>query len=429
VNKYEGKLGILVGGGPAPGINGVISAATIEARTQGLEVTGIYDGFRWLVKGDVSHIIPLEIRNVSRIHFTGGSILRTSRENPTKSEKNLEMVVNTLKKLQIKYLIAIGGDDTAFAASQICKKANGEIRIAHVPKTIDNDLPLPGYMPTFGFETARHVGVSLVHNLMEDSRTTNRWYLVVAMGRKAGHLALGIGKSAGVTNIIIGEEFVPLERKITIKEVCDILEGSILRRRSMGIEHGVAVVAEGIAERLDVEELKDIEGVRIDYDDYGHIRLSEIDLGKILKYELERRFAQRGEKFRVVESNIGYELRSAPPIPFDCEYVRDLGFSAVKFLLSDDPQWRALNGAMVCVEKGKMLPIPFDELLNPNTGKMNVRLVDINTDSYAVAREYMIRLEREDFEYPDQLERLAAIAKMTPEEFKKRFGYLVGINT
>jgi len=429
VNKYEGKLGILVGGGPAPGINGVISAATIEARTQGLEVTGIYDGFRWLVKGDVSHIIPLEIRNVSRIHFTGGSILRTSRENPTKSEKNLEMVVNTLKKLQIKYLIAIGGDDTAFAASQICKKANGEIRIAHVPKTIDNDLPLPGYMPTFGFETARHVGVSLVHNLMEDSRTTNRWYLVVAMGRKAGHLALGIGKSAGVTNIIIGEEFVPLERKITIKEVCDILEGSILRRRSMGIEHGVAVVAEGIAERLDVEELKDIEGVRIDYDDYGHIRLSEIDLGKILKYELERRFAQRGEKFRVVESNIGYELRSAPPIPFDCEYVRDLGFSAVKFLLSDDPQWRALNGAMVCVEKGKMLPIPFDELLDPNTGKMNVRLVDINTDSYAVAREYMIRLEREDFEYPDQLERLAAIAKMTPEEFKKRFGYLVGINT
>ncbi|RKY86275.1 6-phosphofructokinase [candidate division KSB1 bacterium] len=429
MNKYEGKLGILVGGGPAPGINGVISAATIEARTQGLEVTGIYDGFRWLVKGDVSHIIPLEIRNVSRIHFTGGSILRTSRENPTKSEKNLEMVVNTLKKLQIKYLIAIGGDDTAFAASQICKKANGEIRIAHVPKTIDNDLPLPGYMPTFGFETARHVGVSLVHNLMEDSRTTNRWYLVVAMGRKAGHLALGIGKSAGVTNIIIGEEFVPLERKITIKEVCDILEGSILRRRSMGIEHGVAVVAEGIAERLDVEELKDIEGVRIDYDDYGHIRLSEIDLGKILKYELERRFAQRGEKFRVVESNIGYELRSAPPIPFDCEYVRDLGFSAVKFLLSDDPQWRALNGAMVCVEKGKMLPIPFDELLNPNTGKMNVRLVDINTDSYAVAREYMIRLEREDFEYPDQLERLAAIAKMTPEEFKKRFGYLVGINT
>jgi len=429
VNKYEGKLGILVGGGPAPGINGVISAATIEARTQGLEVTGIYDGFRWLVKGDVSHIIPLEIRNVSRIHFTGGSILRTSRENPTKSEKNLEMVVNTLKKLQIKYLIAIGGDDTAFAASQICKKASGEIRIAHVPKTIDNDLPLPGYMPTFGFETARHVGVSLVHNLMEDSRTTNRWYLVVAMGRKAGHLALGIGKSAGVTNIIIGEEFVPLERKITIKEVCDILEGSILRRRSMGIEHGVAVVAEGIAERLDVEELKDIEGVRIDYDDYGHIRLSEIDLGKILKYELERRFAQRGEKFRVVESNIGYELRSAPPIPFDCEYVRDLGFSAVKFLLSDDPQWRALNGAMVCVEKGKMLPIPFDELLNPNTGKMNVRLVDINTDSYAVAREYMIRLEREDFEYPDQLERLAAIAKMTPEEFKKRFGYLVGVNT
>src|ERR1700675_2490531 len=191
------KIGVLVGGGPAPGINGVISALTLEARNRERQVLGIYDGFQWLMAGDTEKVELLDHDNVSRIHFQGGSILNTSRANPTKKSEHLDAVLASLRKLEIGYLATIGGDDTMFAASQLAKRAAGSIRFCHVPKTIDNDLPLPGDIPTFGFETARQLGFSLVHNLMEDSRATKRWYFVVVMGRSAGHLVLGIGKATG----------------------------------------------------------------------------------------------------------------------------------------------------------------------------------------------------------------------------------------
>jgi len=419
------RLGILVGGGPAPGINSVISAVTIEAINSGLEVIGIYDGFEHLMKGRTDMVRQLTIPDVSRIHFDGGSILRTSRANPTRTPEDLQNTVKALRELGIRYLVTIGGDDTAFSASEVVKAAGGTIRVAHVPKTIDNDLPLPGGMPTFGFETARHVGTELVRNLMEDSRTTNRWYFVVAMGRKAGHLALGIGKAAGATITVIGEEF-PKER-ITLAEVCDVLEGAILKRRVLGRKDGVAVIAEGIGEKLDPEELAKIPGVEVERDPHGHIRLGEIPLATILKREIQRRFKERGEKMTIVDVTLGYELRCAPPIPFDIDYTRTLGYGAVKFLLSEPKDDKVKEGGMVCLVGGRLEILPFDELRDPVTGRTKVRLVDINSEHYKVAREYMIRLEREDLENPEMLAKLAAAAKMTPEEFKKKFAHVVGL--
>ena len=175
MNNGSHRLGILVGGGPAPGINSVISAVTIEAQNSNLEVIGIYDGFAGLIEGNTNDVCRLTIPDVSNIHFQGGSILRTSRANPTRSKEHLQSVVHGLKQLGISYLVTIGGDDTAFSASEASRVASGAVSVAHVPKTIDNDLPLPANMPTFGYETARHVGTGLVLNLMEDSRTTNRW--------------------------------------------------------------------------------------------------------------------------------------------------------------------------------------------------------------------------------------------------------------
>ncbi|MFA0783858.1 diphosphate--fructose-6-phosphate 1-phosphotransferase [Fervidibacter sacchari] len=419
------RLGILVGGGPAPGINSVIGAVTIEAINSGLEVIGIYDGFEHLMKGRTDMVRQLTIPDVSRIHFDGGSILRTSRANPTRTAEDLQNTVKALRELGIRYLVTIGGDDTAFSASEVVKAAGGTIRVAHVPKTIDNDLPLPGGMPTFGFETARHVGTELVRNLMEDSRTTNRWYFVVAMGRKAGHLALGIGKAAGATITVIGEEF-PKER-ITLAEVCDVLEGAILKRRVLGRKDGVAVIAEGIGEKLDPEELAKIPGVEVERDPHGHIRLGEIPLATILKREIQRRFKERGEKMTIVDVTLGYELRCAPPIPFDIDYTRTLGYGAVRFLLSEPKDDRVKEGGMVCLVGGRLEILPFDELRDPVTGRTKVRLVDINSEHYKVAREYMIRLEREDLENPEMLAKLAEAAKMTPEEFKKKFAHVVGL--
>ncbi len=425
--EHTDKIGILVGGGPAPGLNGVIAAVTIEARRNNMTVYGIMDGYKWLVKGDeqdlMNHVRELRISDVSRIHFDGGSILRTSRTNPVKVPNGVQNAVRMLQKLGINYMVTIGGDDTSYGAMEIARAADGKIKFAHVPKTIDNDLPLPNDLPTFGYQTARDLGATLVKNLMEDSRTTGRWYIATAMGRHAGHLALGIAKSSGATLCIVAEEFNHNEF-IPIDKVCDILEGAMLKRRAMGNNHGVLVIAEGVAARLSPEELKQIPGVIVDYDPFGNIMLSEIELGKIIKLKIESRFAQRGEKMNLVEINIGYVLRCADPIPFDQEYTRDLGYQAVRFLLSQDEKCR--RNSMICVDNGRLTPLPFDEIIDPETKKTAVRYVDTESDSYKVARSYMVRLEKRDLADSDFVRKMAAVGKMTPEDFIARFKYLVG---
>lgn len=423
--ETRGALGILVGGGPAPGLNGVISAVTIEARRNKLKVFGIYDGYKWLVKGDVKalmqHVKELYIEDVSRIHFDGGSILRTSRTNPANTEGGVENAVKMLRKLDIQYMVTTGGDDTAYGASQIAKAAGGSIKFAHVPKTIDNDLPLPNNMPTFGYQTARDLGAVLVKNLMEDSKTTDRWYVVVAMGRHAGHLALGIAKSAGATLCIIAEEFQK-EKYIDIEKIIDILETSIHKRRAMGRNHGVLVIAEGVSERLDPEQLEKIQG-SVERDAFGHIQLADVELGKLIKNMIEKRFDDRGERMRLVEINIGYVLRCASPIPYDQEYTRDLGFNAVRYLISNKPEHR--GNAMITVDNGKLHPLKFENMIDSKTKKTAVRYVDIESDYYKVARNYMVRLEKEDFKDAKLLNGMAKSARMTQEAFVQRFGYMV----
>ncbi len=406
------NLAILVGGGPAPGINGVISAATIEARNRGVRVLGVLDGFQWLAEGRTDRVTPLEIRDVSRIHFRGGSILRTSRANPTKDARKLEQVVASLRALGVRHLVTIGGDDTAFSASRVAAEAGGALSVVHVPKTIDNDLPLPGGIVTFGFETARHVGVSLVETIMEDARTTSRWYLLVAMGRKAGHLALGIGKSAGATLTLIPEEFAG--EKLALARLADVIEGSIIKRRAMGDENGTVVLAEGIAELLDPADLEGIETA--ERDDHGHVRLSELPLGNVLKTELKERFARRGISVKLVAKDIGYELRCAHPIPFDSEYTRDLGYGAARTTLEGG------SNCMITRQNGTIVTIPFAELMDPKTGRTRVRMVDVGSESYTVARQYMIRLGPADVADPLWLQTLADAGRTTPEDLRTRFG-------
>jgi 6-phosphofructokinase 1 len=409
------SLAILVGGGPAPGINGVIRSITIEAVNSGLRVIGIYDGFQWLARGDSSRTVELDIETVSRLHFLGGSLLRTSRENPTDSPQKMEATVRALTQLEVDYLVTIGGDDTAYSSHRLSELVGVQIQIAHVPKTIDNDLPLPGDMPAFGYETARHVGSDIVRTLMDDAQTTSRWYYVVSMGRKTGHLALGIGKAAGATLTIIGEEF--RDRKISFTTVCDLLETSAIKRMAMGRPFGVAVVAEGILDRIDKNELMRVAD--LDYDAHGNIRFSEIDLGRMLKNEVSRRMKERGIPCTIVAKDIGYELRCAAPIPFDREYVQDLGYAAVQYLLNGG------SGAIVAINRGKVIPLSFSELADGVTGRLRIRPVDIDSDSYKVARQYMVRLEPADFAEVKSTARLALIGKLSREEFEHRFRYLV----
>ncbi len=421
-----GKLAIVVGGGPAPGINGVIASVTIEAVNQGLEVVGVKDGFKTLVAGDLAKVRRLTIPDVTPYYNRGGSLLGTSRTNPAKKPEDMKKVLDGFAELGVKYLVTIGGDDTAFSGSQVYNRAGGTIKVAHVPKTIDNDLPLPPGIPTFGFETARHLGVKLAHNLYEDARTTTRWYLVVSMGRAAGHLALGIGKASAATVTIIAEEFAG--KTVALDHVCDIIVGSIVKRLSEGKGYGLAVMAEGLIESIGetglIEALGD-ELARygnVERDPHGHLRLGEIEFGRMIRYRVSERLDKLGLKVTMVDKDLGYELRCADPIPFDAEYVRNLGYGAVKFLMSGESD---KYGAIMSYEGGSLRPLKFDDMIDPATSRMRPRLVDIHSELFECAVRYMTRLEAEDFDTPAELAKLAAVVKLTPAQFRERFEYLV----
>lgn len=413
---FPKRLGILVGGGPAPGINSVIGAATIRSVLHGSEVIGILDGFKWLMRGDISHTRELTIENVSRIHFRGGSHIGISRDNPTKNKEDLERVVTSLLRLNIDKLITIGGDDTAYSANRVEQMANGRIRVVHVPKTIDNDLDLPHGICTFGFQTARHLGVDIVKNLMVDAKTTSRWYFVVTMGRKAGHLALGIGKAAGATLTIIPEEFHE-RNPLTMKKLVDIVVGAIIKRLSYGRQDGVAIFAEGLVEKMSPDEIKSL--VTVERDEHDNIRYAEINFGEMLKEQVQNRLRDFGIKTTIVAKNIGYELRCADPIPFDMEYTRDLGFCAAKFIHDGG------NAAMVSIQNGHFVPLYFKDIMDKKTGRTRVRMVDIASESYQIARRYMIRLSPSDFDDAHELAKFAATAGISLKEFEKQFRYLV----
>ncbi|MBK9119466.1 MAG: 6-phosphofructokinase [Phycisphaerales bacterium] len=425
------RLGIIVGGGPAPGINAVIGAATIQAINCGFEVVGFFDGFRHLVADSFDaplHTTRLEIGRVARIHFDGGSILRTARtnllnEHSIKHSARVEVdqhkigvALRNLKMLGINHLLTIGGDDTALSARFLSEAPDANLRVVHCPKTIDNDLPLPQNQPTFGFSTARFVGAQLVKNLMSDSQTTGRWYLVNAMGRSAGWLAMAIGQAAGATVTLIPEEFEP---RSSLSNLVDVLECSLLKRQVLGRPDGVAVIAEGLAYRLgDREELQRLLGREVPVDAAGHPRLAEFPLLDILKRELQNRFSARGESLALVSHNIGYELRSADPTPFDMAYCRALGYHSIR--LFTEPQYDHV-GALVSLVNGNLNVLQFHDIIDPDNNRIRTRLVDINSDEYMVGRAYSIRLEKSDLDNPVMLEKLANAARMSPEDFRKRY--------
>ncbi len=408
------KLGILVGGGPAPGVNGAIAAAALAAIDEAIKPIGFHDGFEWLAQRYTDEQHELTTDEVSRIHTEGGCLLGTSRVNIATDEEALQHTIAALKKLEIDALVTIGGDDLVASSLAVEQKSDGAIKVVQIPKSIDNDLPLPDPLVSLGYESARQTGVSIVESLMEDARTTGRWYLGVTMGRPTGHLTLGIGMAASATCTIIPEEFP--NAVITLDEICDIVEGSIIKRRAMGKNHGVVLLSEALSERFSPDEMKDLQDV--DRDAQGNIRVAEIDLGRKVKNVVERRLEKRGIKPTIVDKTIGYELRCAAPIPIDEEHARDLGYAAVKYLQAGG------TSALVTMQNGDFTPMPLGQLLDSKTGKGELRFVDVTTESYQVARDYMVRLNARDFADKAWLETLAKAAAMDVQAFQERFGKL-----
>jgi len=412
------RIGILVGGGPAPGINSVIHAVTMEGFRCHSEVVGIYDGFKHLMEGKLV-CEPLPPERVAYIYVEGGSILHSARANPTRSPETLRQCVATLDNAGINALVSIGGDDTAYSASRVAayaQEAMGiDLRSVHVPKTIDNDLPLPGDIATFGYETARELGSRLVMNLKRDAATIRQWFLVLTMGRQSGHLALGIGQSATATVTLIPEEWSG--KKIRLREVVDILVTTMLMRLLENKPYGIAVLAEGILENLAHEDILALE--HVDRDEHGHIRLADVNFLDVLKKEIDRELGNFGIHLKMVKHMLGYELRCAPPCAFDIEYTRILGGAAVNFLMAGG------TNAIITLQQGQIVPISYHEMINPNTGRTEVRMVDQNSTRYRTAYKFMTRLKPENAQDDPLFERLAALTNYTPEEFKAHYGYLI----
>jgi 6-phosphofructokinase len=408
-------LGILVGGGPAPGINGVIHAVAMEAWRNHVPVIGILEGFKHLIDGRLEAEL-LTPERVAYIYQEGGSILRSARANPTGSPETLRRCVQTLQEAGINALVSIGGDDTAFSASRVAATAQADMgldfRSVHVPKTIDNDLPLPEDVPTFGYETAREAGARIVLNLKRDANAIRQWFLVLTMGRQSGHLALGIGLSSTATITLIPEEWAG--REIRLQEVVDILVTSMLLRLTEGKPYGVAVIAEGILENLAPEDLNKLENV--ERDEHGHVRLAEVNFLDILKKEVDKELKSLGVRLKIVKQMLGYELRCAPPCAFDMEYTRGLGEAAVGYLLGGG------NNALITLQRGVFVPLPYQEIINPSTGRFTIRHVNTDSFRYKSAYKFMTRLKPEHAGDEDLMARMAAFTNLTAVELRERYG-------
>ncbi|MGB3848725.1 MAG: 6-phosphofructokinase [Tunicatimonas sp.] len=396
------SIAILCGGGPAPGINTVISALAKTFLKDGYRVLGIHHGYQGLLS-DEPEIKEFDFDHADRIFSRGGSTLIMSRYKPADEEFRKDFFV----KQQVKLLVTIGGDDTASTANRLTKfLSTQQVEVAHihVPKTIDNDLPLPDRNPTFGFHSAKDEGVRICNAVYEDARTSENWLVVSTMGRSAGHLAFGIASACHFPMMIIPEMFD--QTKVTLEKVVRLIVSSIIKRRIEGIRYGVALVSEGVFHFMDEEEIIN-SGINLTYDDHGHPELGNVSKSHIFNYLLQLRLKQLGLSIKTRPVEIGYELRCCRPVAFDLTLCTLLAIGVKK--LFD-------QGVSDCIvsanSRGDITPL-FLKDFEDNQGKIPPRLVDIHSDiaqlifqnlffltskDYDAARQYLQQPEYYDFD-------------------------------
>ena len=393
---------ILCGGGPAPGINTVISSVAKIFLKDGYRVIGLHEGYKNLFsKKPVMQDIDFQFAD--EIYKSGGSALQMSRYKPKDSEFRTDFFVNN----NVKLLVTIGGDDTASTANRISKflaKNNVKIQNIHVPKTIDNDLPLPEGTPTFGYQSAKQEGVKIATTIYEDARTSGNWFVVSAMGREAGHLAFGIGGACHYPMIIIPEMFN--KTKITFDKIIKLIISSMIKRKILGIDYGAAIISEGVFHFMTDEEIKATE-INFTYDEHGHPELGNVSKAHIFNMLLQRKLKELNIKIKSRPVELGYEIRCVRPIAFDLMYCALLGMG-VKYLFD-----KGITGCMVTSDpKGDIAPLYLKDVVDEH-GKVKPRLVNMDSQKaklifedslqyltkadYNAAKKYIANPEEYDF--------------------------------
>lgn len=385
------SIAIICGGGPAPGINTVISAVSRVFLAKGYGVIGVHEGFKGLLRAD-SAIENIDFEFADRIGTLGGSALKMSRFKPCPEDFN----DGFFKKYRVELLVSIGGDDTASTAARLTdflKQKHLEVKNIHVPKTIDNDLPLPEGVPTFGYHSAKETGAVLGNTVYEDARTSQNWFVMCAMGREAGHLAFGIGAACNFPMIVIPEIFNKTE--ITVDKIVNLVISSIIKRKIMGLKYGVAIISEGVFHFLSDDQLK-ATGINFMYDEHGHPELNQVSKAHIFNMLVMRKIKALGLDVKSRPVELGYALRCARPIGYDLNYCSQLG-RAVYTLFS-----QGYTGCMAAVDaQGEVLPLYLDDLKGVD-GKIKTRLVNINGHRVKSVYENMHYLNDGDLEAAKQ---------------------------
>lgn len=405
--KQPQSIVILTGGGPAPGMNSVVGSVAKTFLQKGFRVIGLHEGYTGLFCNN-PRTVDIDFMLADDIFNRGGSYLKMSRFKPTdknfQEDFNLDFFINN----NIKLLVTVGGDDTASTTNRIAKFLEAKsypISNIHVPKTIDNDLPLPEGTPTFGFQSAKNQGTFIGRTVYADARTNDNWFIVAAMGRSAGHLAFSIGTACHYPMIVIPEMFNKAE--ITVDKIVNLVVSSIVKRKIMGMNYGAAIISEGVFHELSDEEIKK-SGVSFTYDDHGHPELGKVSKSHIFNEMLEKKLGEIGLKVKSRPVEIGYEVRCHTPVAYDLVYCSLLGMGVYKLYS------KGYTGCMVYVDtKGEVAPLYLKDLQDPKTGKIPPRLVDVESnrvqsvvenilnfitpDDYAMAKAYVQNPEEYDF--------------------------------
>lgn len=363
-------IAILCAGGPAPGINTVISSVAKIFLRKGFDVLGLNGGYSTMFT-DKPNIKKIDFAFADDIFSRGGSALKMSRYKPKDDEFTVDFFVDN----NIKLLVTIGGDDTASTANRLAKflkNKNLNVSNIHVPKTIDNDLPLPAGVPTFGYHTAKEEGVKLSTTIYEDARTSGNWFVVSAMGREAGHLAFGIGTACHYPMIIIPEMFD--KTQITFDKISRLVISSMLKRRLMGLDYGAAIISEGVFHFMTDEEIIS-SGIQFSYDDHGHPELGNLSKSHLFNVLIQRQLAA-DTKLRVKSrpNELGYELRCCRPIAYDLKYATTLGLGVYQLFINGQ------SGCMVTIGGDNTIKPLFLKDVEDANGKIKPRLVDINSE-------------------------------------------------
>ncbi len=363
------SVAIICAGGPAPGINTVVSTVAKVFLKDDFRVLGVHYGYKGLFSNEVP-VKEFDFHHADRIFSRGGSTLIMSRFKPKDSDFNTTF----FEKENVKLLVTIGGDDTASTANRLTKflKDKGlDIANIHVPKTIDNDLPLPGRNPTFGFHSAKDEGVKIGNTLYEDARTTQTWYIMSSMGRSAGHLAFGIGTACHFPMIIIPEMFN--KTKPTIDKIINLMVSTIIKRRIQGINYGVIIISEGVFHSISEEEILNA-GIKFTYDAHGHPELGNVSKASFFNVLLQERLKQLNLNIKTRPNDAGYELRCCRPIGFDLTLCSLLGIGVQKLYME------GISGCIVSADaEGNISPVYLSDHEDEN-GKVKPRLVNIQSE-------------------------------------------------